>query len=221
MTLSKQALTTVVSVKTYIGLDLEDDTQDEAIEQLISSASAYIAGKCNRVFGKVTATEKLTGSGRQKILLNNYPITEVTAVVVDGITLIASEYEILSEEGELLRIESNWPAPGRNNPVYYPFPPETALRTDNGEKRNISVSYTAGYVLPWQENLTATPIVESTLPYDLEMACIKMVAADINRKGSEHEKSEGLGPLQSAFLDNDYMQSVLETIERYKKPVIT
>lgn len=218
MALSPQALTTVANVKTYLGIS--DTSQDATIEQLINSVSDDIACRCNRVFLSAERTEKLVGNGRQTLLLTYYPITDVKSVAVNDTALTeVTDFDVLADEGSLFKIEGVWPKLENYQMLRPPYIPEIPFADENSLKRNIEVVYTAGYILPYQASDGETPVV-STLPYDLEMACIKMVAADINRKGSEHEKSENLGPLQSAFLDNDYSDSVLSVLERYKRPVI-
>lgn len=218
MALSTQALTTIANVKTY--LDISDTSQDSKIEQLINSVSDDIASRCNRVFLSAERTEKLTGNGRQTLLLTYYPITDVKSVTANDTALTeATDFDVLADEGSLLKIEGVWPKIESYQMLRPPYIPELPYVDENSIKRNIEVVYTAGYILPYQAASGETPVVP-TLPYDIEMACIKMIAADINRKGSEHEKSENLGPLQSAFLDSDYSDSVLSVLERYKRPVI-
>lgn len=218
MALSVQALTTVANVKTYLGIT--DASQDAMITQLINSVSDDIASRCNRVFLSAERTEKLAGNGRQALLLTFYPVTDVKSVTLNDTALTAgTDFVVEADEGYLFKMEGVWPKIESGQTLRPPYIPELPLVDENSLKRNIEVVYTAGYILPYQATTGANPIV-STLPYDLEMACIKMVAADINRKGSEHEKSENLGPLQSAFLDSDYSESVLGVLERYKRPVI-
>ena len=218
MALSTKALTTVANVKTY--LDISDTSQDTKIEQLINSVSDDIASRCNRVFLSAERTEKLTGNGRQTLLLTYYPITDVKSVTVDSAALTeGTDFDVLADEGSLFKVNGVWTKPEVNQVFRPPYIPEIPYADENSLKHNIEAVYTAGYILPYQASSGETPVVP-TLPYDLEMACIKMIAADINRKGSEHEKSENLGPLQSAFLDNDYSDSVLSVLERYKRPVI-
>ena len=61
-----------------------------------------------------------------------------------------------------------------------------------------TISYTAGYILPED----ATEEVPSTLPLDLENACIVMTSMEIERQGSEHLKTEVIGPLRSDYLQD-------------------
>lgn len=216
MALSSQALTTVDNAKIY--LEIEDSSQDTAIEQLINAISNDIASKCNRTFRQSTQTEKITGSGNQIIALGMYPIASVDSVTVNENLIDPSEYEILAECGELLRQDSIWPSAERCSQGYH-FPVPEINQQPAPEKRNISVAYTGGYILPSQENIKSDPPIVRTLPYDLEMACMKMVAIDLQLKGNEHTVSETIGPIQSKFIA-DYPQSVLDMIERYKKPMI-
>jgi len=218
MALTAQALTTLESVKIYLGIT-DDTSQDAAIEQLINSVSADIANRCNREFGIASFIEKMPGSGRQKLLLNNYPIMKVVSVTADDIVLDVTDYDVVPAEGILLKSKGVWNAPGCHCTLAYGYgetPLEKFSDLDVPDTQNITVEYTAGYILP-QNGTMETP---ATLPGDLEMACIKMIATDINRKGSEHEQAEALGPLNSTFLVNDYLQSVIDVLERYKKMVI-
>ena len=45
--------------------------------------------------------------------------------------------------------------------------------------------YEAGYVLPKDEDLQASPPIIRTLPYDLEDACIELVALKFNQRQEE------------------------------------
>lgn len=157
------ALTTLEVVKSYVLKDMTDTSKDNLLERLINAVSGFIEKYCDRKFGKATYTEKYRGNNRQLLRLNQYPVTAVTLVTIDGNAV--NDYEILAEEGMLYR-ENLWTWTGYSIGL---------VGEDAGSKRNIEVQYTAGYVLPKDENLQANPPIVRTLPYDLEQACILMV----------------------------------------------
>lgn len=78
-----------------------------------------------------------------------------------------------------------------------------------------TVEYTAGFVLPKD----ATEETPRTLPTDLEISCIEIVAMRLEKRSSNHLAVEVTGPLRDEFLPNlpYHLQSV---IDRYKKKVI-
>lgn len=71
-----------------------------------------------------------------------------------------------------------------------------------------NITFTAGYVLPAEG-------VTSTVPVDLEKACIVMASMDLERRGSEHLKTEVIGPLR-----NDFAVNVPDVLEKYRKIAI-
>lgn len=87
-------------------------------------------------------------------------------------------------------------------------------RKDGWLKGNeYKVSYSAGYVLPKD----ATTDQPSTLPADLEGACITLVNIRMEIRGSEHLKAETVGPLRSEYLSDIpvYIQSILNRYKRH------
>lgn len=205
MALSPHALTTVQAVKDYLRIAPEDTSNDSSLERQINAVSEWLERYCNRHFEKSIYTELHIGHGRENLLLEQYPILSVESITVNENAVSASEYEIRSEEGILYR-ERLWPAKS--------FLEGLDWDPIQG-KRNIEVVYTAGYVLP-KDDSTETP---RTLPYDLEDACIQLVAIRHEKRGSEHLSSETIGPLKSDFIDGipPHIESVLN---KYKKWVV-
>lgn len=208
MPLSVHALTTIAAVKDYLRISLADTSQDASFERTIKAVSDFIEGYCGRHFEKATYTEKYRGNGRQKLLLNQYPIISVASVTVNDGLLDASEYEILAEEGTLYR-ESLWPWSGYSAGL---------VGEPVGSRRNIQVQYTAGYILP-KDDGTGTPPAVRNLPYDLEDACIELVAIRHEMRGSEHMKQETIGPLTSEFIQG-IPDHIIKVLNRYRKLVV-
>lgn len=76
-------LATLAQVKAYIG-NSADGTDDALLMRLVDHASSMIERACNRVFGQATYTETRNGNGRNFLVLNNRPVTAITALSIDG-----------------------------------------------------------------------------------------------------------------------------------------
>lgn len=190
MPLAPNALTTYDAVKSYIRA--ADDSNKSDLERLINWASGWIETQTGRKFGKSVFTDKYFGprNGRT-LLLKQYPVLSVTSVVIDETDIDLNEVDVENESGILHR-HKGWKA-----------------------ERSTTIIYEAGYVLPAQET-TGPPAVVRTLPYDLEDACIQIVAVRNDMRGSEHLKSERIDVLSSDFLDSLPL-SARETLANYRK----
>jgi hypothetical protein len=183
-----------------------DYSKDNQIERLINGASDSISKHCNRKFIADTYSEFYKGSGRQKLILNQYPVNSITSVKVDSAALTAGTDYVTSDqtyldEGIIFK-NNGW--------TWYGY--LTGLVGElTAPVDNIEVVYSAGYTLE--------PEASRTLPYDLEEACISLVAVQYEMIGSKQLTRETIGPLTS-----DYIQSfpwdVKQTLEKYAKKVI-
>lgn len=86
------ALITLDAIKPY--LDIEDNSKDIIIEDLINSASTFVEKYTCRKFNKQSYNESYEGSGTNKLVLKQYPIITLT----DG-----ADLTILHEEGILIK----------------------------------------------------------------------------------------------------------------------
>lgn len=98
---------------------------------LIDQASAALASYCRRVFGSEDVSEQFRLAERDRnrpLLLARTPVTALTSVVEDGVTLDASDYEVDKPTGRLYRLVDDERAPWA--------------------AAKIVVTYTAGWSLP-------------------------------------------------------------------------
>lgn len=86
------ALTTLTAVKTYLG-DALDSSSDVELTRLLDAASSWFESATGVTFGQTTYTnEKQNGPqfrSKTSILPKNTPVTSVTSVAVDGVTIPA------------------------------------------------------------------------------------------------------------------------------------
>jgi len=153
-------LTTKAKVKEY--LDITADTYDDLLDNLCNQITDFIEKMCGgrRFYTTEYTQEVYDGDDFNRTLrLNNYPVTSWGKIEYNAGTTTnpnwtefnESDYEKYDDMGYLWfdRLE-----PG---------------------KRNIRVSYTAGY---------------STIPYDLELLATKLVARIFEKRLSEQKSNE-------------------------------
>lgn len=205
MPLSVHALTTVSSVRSaLVGRDVPPPEHDPELEALINATSEAIERYCGRHFEERTVTSRLSGNGRQWLLLPEYPVRSVAQVLVGGVQVTDYDMEPSSDypglySGRLYR-EAGWPS-GRPLMTFPPYPHPWAA------SHNIEVTYVAGWKLP------ASPARD--LPYDIERACIDLVvAAYLNRDklGLRGQTWEG-GSLQLEW----WPEHVRRVLDRYRR----
>lgn len=81
-------LTSLASAKQYLAIS--DSQADALVQQLITGASAFIQAMASRTFASTDYTDTFDGRGKNKIPLKNYPVTAVSAVTVDGVSIPAA-----------------------------------------------------------------------------------------------------------------------------------
>lgn len=194
--LQKNALTTIEQAKKHLGISEQDTTQDETIEFLINAASSLIERYCNRKFGHTRYQELVTGRGSLKLVLEHFPITELHGLSInhDNVseTVDISTVHILNN-GMLYRPNGGFPDYRLSGQFMHP--------NYDQDVHNIFVDYSAGYVLPKD----ATKDNPRTLPYDLELACLKMISNmkrdkdTSNGEGNMIMTSESIGDWSASY----------------------
>jgi len=185
-----------------------DYSKDKLIERNINSVSSMVSKYCNRNFIADIYTEYYKGSGRQKLVLNQYPINAITSIKVESAALTAGTDYVTSDQTYLdqgiIFKNTGW--------VWYGY--LTGLVGElTAPVDNIEVVYSAGYTL--------SPESSRTLPYDLEDACISMVAS---LYGEQQDSTVGLkhlsqGKLTYIWNDNPLIQQYASVLDIYRKAV--
>jgi hypothetical protein len=186
-----------------------DYSKDRFIERLINSVSGMVSKHCNRKFIKDTYTEYHKGSGRQKLILNQYPVNKITSVKVDSAALTAGTDYVTSDQTYLdqgiVFKPDGW--------TWYGY--LTGLVGElTAPVDNIGVVYSAGYTLE--------PEASRTLPWDLEDAVVSMVADLYSEQQDETVGVKRLtqGKLTYEFITDALIQQYASTLDHYAKKVI-
>lgn len=106
-----------------------DNISAEVIEEVIGEASEYIEDYCDRKFTATVYVERIVGSGRYTLILDQYPVLSLSDVSYEGYTDVGThstlDFLIHAESGIIEMKDKRY-----------------AFRTDKIYK----VTYTAGYV---------------------------------------------------------------------------
>ena len=167
-------LTTVEAVKTQLGITGTAD--DDRIEFYIRAVSATIENYCKRQFSEQDYEHTFQPTYTDHIFAEEYPVREITKVTYGEEELDPADYSF--ENGGIFKTEGTW-------------------------NRETTIEYTAGYVLPGDEDLTATPPIVRDLPYDLEAAAIFYATINYNTTNSAGIKSEQVDVLRVQYGDGN------------------
>lgn len=210
------ALTTLSSVKSYLGITGSDE--DTLLNTFITQATAVINKYCLRTLEAAAYTEYYEGNGRPELVLRQYPINSLTSIHVDDDGYYAQgsgafgsgdlltegvDYTYRSGSGIVYRIGSVWPARtfksgsdlvGQRIPGY----------------GNIKVIYNGGY---------------STVPDDLALAANMLISTLRRGAGNGGNfKSESLEYYSYTLADNEdekqRIGTVMSILSKYRKKLL-
>jgi len=153
-------LTTRIRVKADLGITTTD--KDAILDQYVRDVSAAVESYCHRPFGREVLTETVAGYGENRLMLTRTPIIAVSAVVRDSEAI--TDYSVDNAGAGTLYREAGW---GWTVPVWDGITAgggffDLGSPLPRQEQPDYSVSYTAGYVLPAQNVLSAKLAVLAT-----------------------------------------------------------
>ena len=149
-------LTTLVAIKSRLGLDTFDTTDDPLLTNLLKHVSARFAGECNRIFDYGAALTYESRADQLNIVVDHPPIE------------LVSKFELKSTEFE------GWLLLSAIDYLLSPQKTLIELAQPLGQSGQLGrVTYTGGYILPGG---TLASAGQTPLPDDLEQACIEQVA---------------------------------------------
>lgn len=178
---------TLADVKLYSGITGTAD--DALLSTLITAASLALETVCNRVFSLSAYVDVLDGNGRDRINLSESPIASITSLTIDGQAVLASTgwnvtgYTVDNDGSHTLYLVGKAFSRGR---------------------RNVSVSYQAGY---------------AATPADLKQATVELVALKYRQKEVVGIESKTLAGESVHFEKIDFPESVERVVQNYMKRV--
>jgi len=192
------SLVSLNDYKEFARISQSDINEDDKLERIASETEAEIKESLNRDLETATYTEKYDGTGTDKLVLNQFPITSITSVkVYDGLDsnnaevwdtwVQGTDYErfVYSEEDTALFVGGTT------------FPEGT---------QNIEVVYVAGYA-------------STAIPKDIERACKQLFTLNWNEQEGRRTiglSSVGVGAEKTVAIDLEARDKILKRIEKYK-----
>jgi hypothetical protein len=122
-------LVTIADVKAYLGGDLQSN-DDAVLSRLISAASSFFTRACSREILERSYSELYDGKGTARLYLRNGPVTGVTSLMIDGISIPPAPGVLEAGwvlNGNIILLFGHWFTRGL---------------------ANIAVTYSAGYATP-------------------------------------------------------------------------
>ena len=160
-------LTTVAAVKALLGITSSDS--DALFQTLITACSQMVCNYCGRSsFLTQAFTEIYDGTGRDWMLLRQWPVQSITSISYDATVITSQASGTPPNNGYIL--ENPLPSGGEQRVMVYGywFP---------RGRSNITVAYQAGY---------------SAVPFDAAQACAEIVGEAFNRRKRLGENSKTL-----------------------------
>ena len=182
---------------------IDDDGKDQTIAQVITGVSGMISNWCGRRFMRATSTDELySGDGSDRLYLNQWPISAVASIYVDGNHKWAAS-TLLTEDDDSTtgdyRFETTEPGWGCVYRLYGSAWPRGV--------QNIKVTYTAGYA--------------TTAPDAIELAAFKLTARwfDIadGSKDSVKSISYPLGAGSTTVVGHEMPKDVVELLQPFRR----
>lgn len=159
-----------VDLEKFLQIDVTAEP-DAAVLAYLEAASSIIESYCGRVFTSSSVVETHDG-GSTNIFLRQPPVSTVTSVVENGVTLAATAYLLYPEEGRLVRMSGAYPY------IWYWKP------------RTVVVTYTGGY---------GTAALD-TIPHDLRDVCVRIAARAFQAGAAFAAAPAGAGAVKSVTL---------------------
>lgn len=176
------ALTTVSAVKLYKGINGSE--LNTLIDSLVNSASAAVESYLSRKIESTAHVEIRDGNGGRSMMLEQYPVTAVSAVTVNGQTIPQS-----SGFGA-----AGWRLANRSIVLEgYSFAKGLG---------NVQIDYTAGY---------------STVPADIEQACIETILLALERRSHIDVSSKSLAGETVSFITADIPPSARKALDPHRR----
>lgn len=198
-TIVTDALTTLARAKTFLGLS--SDSYDSVLTMLINMATSVIKQYTGRDIKSQTYTnQELDGSGSKEIVLKQWPVTAFSTLqyrsVADGSdqwTTIDSDDYYWYEDGRIVFVAGKF----TEAPQHY------------------RATYTAGYLIDF-DNEANTSL--HTLPFELEMVCLKLVSLGYNTRRADGLVTSKVGDITLQYKANIMSDDTLKTVlDKYSK----
>lgn len=218
--LAAHALTTLAAVNAELSLTADGGAVDNMIERFINGASERITKWCGREFIRTDSIEeKVKGKGTNVIRLSRRPILAIDSIVISDSTVDADDYFIEDADAGKVYRAAGWPNTAQRAPgISQPLVPGTE------DASQIVVTYDGGYITPAQAATAGAWVTAGlfagqarTLPWDIEDACIRLVASRWRKRGTDASIEQASGQNSSHSFQAEHMpRDVMAMLNPYR-----
>jgi hypothetical protein len=176
-------LTTLANVQQYSNVGAGVDTA--LLTRMITALSAFVQSYLGRTIASGNYTDTKDGLDTQRVLFSNYPVSAVSAVLVDGLVIPAAT----------VPVKAGWTG-------YVWTPTQIALQGYSFTRgySNVSLSYTAGF---------------AATPPDLEEAVLEIIDLRYKQRDRTGYVSKSIGGETVTFFIKDMPASAVSILEQY------
>jgi len=175
-------LTTVANLRSW--LNITGTADDALLTRLVAAASVYVQTYISRQLLTAAYTETLDGNGGDRQILRQYPLTAVSAVTISG---------------QVIPVSTAWNISG----FQFDDIGVTLLGyTFSRARRNVTITYTAGYTAP---------------PLDVEQAVLDMCSLRYRERDRIGYVSKSLAGETVTFMVKDMSDSVRTILNNYRR----
>lgn len=180
-------LTTLGNVKQYLGIVSSVTDSDVLLTRMVSALSTFVQTWLNRTIASAAYVDTFDGVGNARFQFNNYPVTAVASLTIDGRVIPAA------------------PVPASAGWTGYVWTPnQIALQgyVFTPGYSNVVVNYTAGF---------------ATTPGDIEQAVIEIIALRFKQIQQLGFVSKSIGGETVTFNQKDMNSSTLTLLQNYRR----
>ena len=183
--MSSGDLTTLANVKAYA--QVTSTTDDAVLTRMITSLSTMVQTYLNRQIASQSYTDTIDGAGGYRLQFANYPVTAVSIVTVDGISIPAAS----------LPAVSGWTG-------YVFTPTQIALQGYCFTRgySNVILNYTAGF---------------ASTPADIEEAVIELIAMRYMERTRIGQNSKSIAGETISFNIKDFPATTQTILTNYRR----
>jgi hypothetical protein len=188
-------LTTLDNVKEWVGVQPDNTTDDELLTRLLNAVSQLVVGYCDRLLLTASYTEQYSRHHGHELTPQNWPISAVASLTVNGNSIPASPDGI--QDGFVFNDTTIFL-------MGYSFGYAQYTWGTQARYLNVTVNYTAGY---------------QTIPYDLEQAVIHLIALRYKERERIGQRSKSMAGEVVSFSVFDIPPDVAMILNMYKRIV--
>lgn len=97
----------LIRVREFTGACSLQSLSEDMLVFVVNTEEAVVVKTCNMVFENRTITELYDGDGSDTLILENYPVSDISVLLVDGATILSTGYYLYRDKG-MIRLKNGY-----------------------------------------------------------------------------------------------------------------